>query len=199
MWLSLLSVLPNKRQAVWDADLKAVRGGSSVGQTGLLLGDPLFSKELENMGRQLAGRHYFCVVWHVCVCCVCVCQPLMTLIAGKSDQMEFGKVKHVRAHVPCEASDPRTHCFQCREKNATNFSERFIFVTVSNLSDVCMTQRFSLRGNQTRAWNRIPDLASDVCTSLGLLSRLVQTPGGLFVSITRPALPLWPFEGLRSH
>uniref|UniRef100_A0A671YBJ1 Chromosome 8 open reading frame 34 n=1 Tax=Sparus aurata TaxID=8175 RepID=A0A671YBJ1_SPAAU len=36
------------------ADLKAVRGGSSVGQTGLLLGDSLFSKELENMGKQLA-------------------------------------------------------------------------------------------------------------------------------------------------
>ncbi|KAA8580793.1 hypothetical protein FQN60_013751, partial [Etheostoma spectabile] len=42
------------RQAVWEADLKAVRGGSSVGQTGLLLGDSLFSKELENMGKQLA-------------------------------------------------------------------------------------------------------------------------------------------------
>uniref|UniRef100_A0A3Q1CB92 Uncharacterized protein n=2 Tax=Amphiprion TaxID=80969 RepID=A0A3Q1CB92_AMPOC len=40
--------------AVWEADLKAVRGGSSVGQTGLLLGDSLFSKELENMGKQLA-------------------------------------------------------------------------------------------------------------------------------------------------
>lgn len=52
---------PNKRQAVWEADLKAVRGGSSVGQTGLLLGDSLFSKELENMGKQLAGKH-FCVV-----------------------------------------------------------------------------------------------------------------------------------------
>uniref|UniRef100_A0A3B4UJK1 Chromosome 8 open reading frame 34 n=1 Tax=Seriola dumerili TaxID=41447 RepID=A0A3B4UJK1_SERDU len=36
------------------ADLKAVRGGSSAGQTGLLLGDSLFSKELENMGKQLA-------------------------------------------------------------------------------------------------------------------------------------------------
>uniref|UniRef100_A0A3Q3FNQ2 Chromosome 8 open reading frame 34 n=1 Tax=Labrus bergylta TaxID=56723 RepID=A0A3Q3FNQ2_9LABR len=42
------------RQAVWEADLKAVRGGSSVGQTSLLLGDSLFSKELENMGKQLA-------------------------------------------------------------------------------------------------------------------------------------------------
>uniref|UniRef100_A0A3Q1GX88 Chromosome 8 open reading frame 34 n=1 Tax=Acanthochromis polyacanthus TaxID=80966 RepID=A0A3Q1GX88_9TELE len=48
------SVLPLFRQAVWEADLKAVRGGSSVGQTGLLLGDSLFSKELENMGKQLA-------------------------------------------------------------------------------------------------------------------------------------------------
>lgn len=47
----------NKRQAVWEADLKSARGGSSVGQTGLLLGDSLFSKELENMGKQLAGRH----------------------------------------------------------------------------------------------------------------------------------------------
>lgn len=101
MWLSLLSVLANKRQAVWDADLKAVRGGSAVGQTGLLLGDPLFSKELENMGRQLAGRHYFCVVWHFCVCCICVCQPLMIIIAGKSDQMEFGEVKHARSHAVC--------------------------------------------------------------------------------------------------
>uniref|UniRef100_A0A3Q2C6L6 Chromosome 8 open reading frame 34 n=1 Tax=Cyprinodon variegatus TaxID=28743 RepID=A0A3Q2C6L6_CYPVA len=44
----------NKRQAVWEADLKSARGGSSVGQTGLLLGDSLFSKELENMGKQLA-------------------------------------------------------------------------------------------------------------------------------------------------
>ncbi|XP_037550245.1 uncharacterized protein C8orf34 homolog [Nematolebias whitei] len=49
-----LSQVSASRQAVWDADLKAVRGGSSVGQTGLLLGDPLFSKELENMGKQLA-------------------------------------------------------------------------------------------------------------------------------------------------
>ena len=49
-------LLANQRQAVWDADLKAVRGGSSVGQTGLLLGDSLFSKELENMGKQLAGK-----------------------------------------------------------------------------------------------------------------------------------------------
>lgn len=61
MWLSLLSVLANKRQAVWEADLKAVRGGSSVGQTSLLLGDSLFSKELENMGKQLAGKHYYVV------------------------------------------------------------------------------------------------------------------------------------------
>ncbi|CAG5895917.1 unnamed protein product [Menidia menidia] len=49
-----LSQVSASRQAVWDADLKAVRGGSSVGQTGLLLGDSLFSKELENMGKQLA-------------------------------------------------------------------------------------------------------------------------------------------------
>ncbi|XP_069559570.1 uncharacterized protein C8orf34 homolog isoform X2 [Brachyistius frenatus] len=49
-----LSQVSGSRQAVWEADLKAVRGGSSVGQTGLLLGDSLFSKELENMGKQLA-------------------------------------------------------------------------------------------------------------------------------------------------
>ncbi|CAI5673303.1 uncharacterized protein C8orf34 homolog isoform X1 [Oreochromis niloticus] len=49
-----LSQMSGSRQAVWEADLKAVRGGSSVGQTGLLLGDSLFSKELENMGKQLA-------------------------------------------------------------------------------------------------------------------------------------------------
>lgn len=162
MWLSLLSVLANKRQAVWDADLKAARGGSAVGQTGLLLGDPLFSKELENMGRQLAGRHHFCVVWYVCVCRICVCRPLMITTAE------------------CEASDVRTHYFQCGGlshwdwigKKRTNFSgiqpkagngicaafsEWFIFMTVSNLSDVWMTQRFSLRGNQTKAWSRIPD------------------------------------------
>uniref|UniRef100_H2LVZ4 Chromosome 8 open reading frame 34 n=1 Tax=Oryzias latipes TaxID=8090 RepID=H2LVZ4_ORYLA len=42
------------RQAVWETDLKAVRRGSSVGQTDPLLGDSLFSKELENMGKQLA-------------------------------------------------------------------------------------------------------------------------------------------------
>lgn len=105
MWLSLLSVLANKRQAVWDTDLKAVRGGSSVRQTGLLLGDPLFSKELENMGRQLAGRHYSCVVWHVCVCCVCVCQPLLIMRTGKPDQMEFWKVKaRAQREVPCEGA-----------------------------------------------------------------------------------------------
>nr|XP_033494030.1 uncharacterized protein C8orf34 homolog isoform X3 [Epinephelus lanceolatus] len=50
----VLSQVSGSRQAVWEADLKAVRGGSSVGQTGLLLGDSLFSKELENMGKQLA-------------------------------------------------------------------------------------------------------------------------------------------------
>ncbi|XP_029004343.1 uncharacterized protein C8orf34 homolog isoform X3 [Betta splendens] len=49
-----LSQVSSSRQAVWEADLKALRGGSSVGQTGLLLGDSLFSKELENMGKQLA-------------------------------------------------------------------------------------------------------------------------------------------------
>ncbi|XP_076027424.1 uncharacterized protein C8orf34 homolog [Genypterus blacodes] len=50
-----LSQVSSTRQAVWAADLKPVRGGgSSVGQTGLLLGDSLFSKELENMGKQLA-------------------------------------------------------------------------------------------------------------------------------------------------
>uniref|UniRef100_A0A3P8W7K4 Chromosome 8 open reading frame 34 n=1 Tax=Cynoglossus semilaevis TaxID=244447 RepID=A0A3P8W7K4_CYNSE len=49
--LSLSSV---QRQAVWEADLKAVRGGTSIGHTGLPLGDSLFSKELESMGKQLA-------------------------------------------------------------------------------------------------------------------------------------------------
>ncbi|XP_007554633.1 uncharacterized protein C8orf34 homolog [Poecilia formosa] len=49
-----LSQVTGSRQAVWEADLKSARGGSSVGQTGLLLGDSLFSKELENMGKQLA-------------------------------------------------------------------------------------------------------------------------------------------------
>lgn len=64
MTFSLFSLcLANQRQAVWEADLKAARGGTSVGQTGLLLGDSLFSKELENMGKQLAGRQH-CV--HVC-------------------------------------------------------------------------------------------------------------------------------------
>nr|XP_020455643.1 uncharacterized protein C8orf34 homolog [Monopterus albus] len=48
------SQVSGSRHAVWETDLKAVRGGSSVGQTGLLLGDSLFSKELENMGKQLA-------------------------------------------------------------------------------------------------------------------------------------------------
>ncbi|XP_077592675.1 uncharacterized protein C8orf34 homolog isoform X1 [Stigmatopora nigra] len=38
----------NARQSVWDADVKAWRAG------GLMLGDPLFSKELESMGKQLA-------------------------------------------------------------------------------------------------------------------------------------------------
>uniref|UniRef100_A0AAV2L9M1 Uncharacterized protein n=1 Tax=Knipowitschia caucasica TaxID=637954 RepID=A0AAV2L9M1_KNICA len=48
------SHVSTSRQAVWEADLKPVRGGTSLGQTGLLLGDSLFSKELENMGKQLA-------------------------------------------------------------------------------------------------------------------------------------------------
>uniref|UniRef100_A0A3B4A3X4 Uncharacterized protein n=1 Tax=Periophthalmus magnuspinnatus TaxID=409849 RepID=A0A3B4A3X4_9GOBI len=43
-----------QRQAVWEADLKPIRGGTSLGHSGLLLGDSLFSKELENMGKQLA-------------------------------------------------------------------------------------------------------------------------------------------------
>ncbi|XP_077365676.1 uncharacterized protein C8orf34 homolog isoform X1 [Festucalex cinctus] len=38
----------SSRQPVWSADLKAGRTG------GLVLGDPLFSKELESMGKQLA-------------------------------------------------------------------------------------------------------------------------------------------------
>ncbi|XP_023992425.2 uncharacterized protein C8orf34 homolog [Salvelinus sp. IW2-2015] len=55
------------RQAVWEADVKVVRGGGGggagggsssrelLGQTGgLLLSDSLFSKELENMGKHLA-------------------------------------------------------------------------------------------------------------------------------------------------
>uniref|UniRef100_A0A4W6E064 Chromosome 8 open reading frame 34 n=1 Tax=Lates calcarifer TaxID=8187 RepID=A0A4W6E064_LATCA len=46
-------------QAVPDISCKLhntvqIQSGSSVGQTGLLLGDSLFSKELENMGKQLA-------------------------------------------------------------------------------------------------------------------------------------------------
>uniref|UniRef100_A0A8C7XHS9 Chromosome 8 open reading frame 34 n=1 Tax=Oryzias sinensis TaxID=183150 RepID=A0A8C7XHS9_9TELE len=49
-----LSQVSSSRQAVWETDLKAVRRGSSVGQTDPLLGDSLFSKELENMGKQLA-------------------------------------------------------------------------------------------------------------------------------------------------
>ncbi|XP_054622340.1 uncharacterized protein C8orf34 homolog isoform X2 [Dunckerocampus dactyliophorus] len=45
------SQVSGSRQPVWEADLKAVRRGTSMS---LLLGDPLFSKELENMGKQLA-------------------------------------------------------------------------------------------------------------------------------------------------
>uniref|UniRef100_A0A8K9WMV5 Chromosome 8 open reading frame 34 n=2 Tax=Oncorhynchus mykiss TaxID=8022 RepID=A0A8K9WMV5_ONCMY len=54
-----------RRQAVWEADVKVVRGGGGggggsssrelLGQTGgLLLSDSLFSKELEDMGKHLA-------------------------------------------------------------------------------------------------------------------------------------------------
>ncbi|XP_019721858.1 uncharacterized protein C8orf34 homolog [Hippocampus comes] len=42
------SQVSSSRQPVWEADLKAGR------RAGLVLGDPLFSKELENMGKQLA-------------------------------------------------------------------------------------------------------------------------------------------------
>nr|XP_040023501.1 uncharacterized protein C8orf34 homolog isoform X4 [Gasterosteus aculeatus aculeatus] len=49
-----LSQVSGSRQPVWAADLKAARGGGSVGRTSPLLGDSLFSKELENMGKQLA-------------------------------------------------------------------------------------------------------------------------------------------------
>lgn len=161
MWLSLLSVLANKRQAVWDTDLKAVRGGSSVRQTGLLLGDPLFSKELENMGRQLAGRLYFCVVLHVCVCCIWVCQPLMIIRMGKSDQMEFWKIKQVHTHT-------HTHTFQEFIPSLTFLWEwhlccifRMVYFYVCVWFIWCLgwvTQRFSLHRNQMRAWNGIPDL-----------------------------------------
>ncbi|XP_029313794.1 uncharacterized protein C8orf34 homolog [Cottoperca gobio] len=48
------SQVSGSRQAVWEADLKAARGGSCGGPTGPLLGDALFSQELENMGKQLA-------------------------------------------------------------------------------------------------------------------------------------------------
>lgn len=103
MWLSPLSVLANKRQAVWESDLKAVRGGSSIGQTGLLLGDPLFSKELENMGKQLAGRRNFCVV-SMSVLCTCLYAYLQTsfiiIRMGKSDQMLSLEYKaHTHMHV----------------------------------------------------------------------------------------------------
>uniref|UniRef100_A0AAZ3QRI4 Uncharacterized protein n=1 Tax=Oncorhynchus tshawytscha TaxID=74940 RepID=A0AAZ3QRI4_ONCTS len=57
-----LNICSRCRQAVWEADVKVVKGvggGSSsrelLGQTGgLLLSDSLFSKELENMGKHLA-------------------------------------------------------------------------------------------------------------------------------------------------
>lgn len=175
MWLSLLSVLANKRQAVWDADLKAVRGGSAVGQTGLLLGDPLFSKELENMGRQLAGRHHFCVVWYVYVCSICACRPLMITTAGGKTRTFARRVwgfRRKNALLSMRGSFPLRLNREKNDKlfrNSTQgslfsgngicaaFSEWFIFMTVSNLSDVWMTQRFSLRGNQTKAWSGIPD------------------------------------------
>lgn len=49
-----------------------------MGQTGLLLGDSLFSKELENMGKQLAGRQSRVYVWvFSCMFCVTVCHELM--------------------------------------------------------------------------------------------------------------------------
>ncbi|KAJ8376629.1 hypothetical protein SKAU_G00072090 [Synaphobranchus kaupii] len=48
------SQITGPRQPVWDSDLKAVRGGSSLGQKGASLKDSLFSKELETMGKHLA-------------------------------------------------------------------------------------------------------------------------------------------------
>ncbi|XP_056155820.1 uncharacterized protein C8orf34 homolog [Lampris incognitus] len=48
------SQVSGPRQAVWEADLKAVRGGSAISHADPLLGDSLFSKELENMGKHLA-------------------------------------------------------------------------------------------------------------------------------------------------
>lgn len=63
-----------------------MRGGSSVGQTGLLLGDSLFSKELENMGKQLAGRQ-FCVVSCACMCAgVCIYTFVCVFISGFNDE-----------------------------------------------------------------------------------------------------------------
>ncbi|KAJ8413385.1 hypothetical protein AAFF_G00093810 [Aldrovandia affinis] len=48
------SQVTGPRQPVWELDLKAARGGSSLGHKGLLLKDSLFSKELQTMGKQLA-------------------------------------------------------------------------------------------------------------------------------------------------
>lgn len=206
MWLSLLSVLANKRQAVWDTDLKAVRGGSSVRQTGLLLGDPLFSKELENMGRQLAGRLYVCLLLHVWLCCICVCQlKLMIITTGKSDQMEFWKIKQVHTHT-------YTHSVMVpRHENALlslNFSGlypkshfplgmasvlRCQIGLLLRLSLICLMSGW-LRDSHGGI-RRQPGWKSPiyVCTPLVLSSGLMQTTGGLF------ALPLRPFEGLHLY
>ncbi|XP_036378655.1 uncharacterized protein C8orf34 homolog isoform X2 [Megalops cyprinoides] len=48
------SQVTGPRQPVWESDLKSARSGSSLGQKGLLLKDPLFSKELQSMGKHLA-------------------------------------------------------------------------------------------------------------------------------------------------
>lgn len=63
-----------------------MRGGSSVGQTGLLLGDSLFSKELENMGKQLAGRQLYV---YVCMLYVCVILAIMMNCETEADQKAF--------------------------------------------------------------------------------------------------------------
>ncbi|KAM6977133.1 uncharacterized protein C8orf34 homolog [Aplochiton taeniatus] len=49
-----LSQVSVPRQPVWETDLKPARRGSSSGQSGLLLSESLFSKELESMGKHLA-------------------------------------------------------------------------------------------------------------------------------------------------
>ncbi|XP_029600761.1 uncharacterized protein C8orf34 homolog isoform X2 [Salmo trutta] len=59
-WESASQMFVQHRQAVWEADVKVVKGGGSssrelLGQTGgMSLSDSLFSKELENMGKHLA-------------------------------------------------------------------------------------------------------------------------------------------------